>query len=43
MEHEKKGYAAPQLIDYGTVSEITGVVGNFARDVPNGPNDTAYS
>lgn len=43
MEQEKRSYAAPQLIDYGTVSEITGEAGNFARDLPNGPNDTAYS
>ena len=44
MEHaEREAYEAPQVIDYGSVSELTHQGGAPNADVPQGNDNTAFS
>ena len=43
MEHKKQAYQAPQLVEYGSVSDLTKEAGLVNADVPQGPPNSAYS
>lgn len=43
MENKKEAYEAPQVVDYGAVSDITRQGNAPNADLPAGNNNTAYS